>query len=90
MFLLKKLSVANAIKPVPSDVSKAINRINAVRNGLAHSFYPETRKENRATGKVLYGSLDIRTPEGLSKFQADADVAHKCLEDRVYGPDFLT
>jgi hypothetical protein len=88
MFLLKKLSVAHAIKPVPSDVSRTIQRINAVRNGLAHSFFPENRKENRATGKVLYGKLDVRTPEGLTQFQKDADIAHKCLEDRVYGPDF--
>jgi hypothetical protein len=39
MYLLKKLSVVEAIKDVPSEISKAIKRINDVRNDLAHSFF---------------------------------------------------
>jgi hypothetical protein len=86
MFLLKKLNVVQAIGPVPSEVSKIISRINAVRNGLAHSFFPENRKENRGTGKVLYSGADIRSLEGLRRFKDDAETAYRYLYERVYGP----
>jgi hypothetical protein len=86
MFLLKKLGVAHATKPVPNKVTKIINRVNAVRNGLAHSFFPENRKENRASGKVLYRQHDVRSSEGLAKFQNDAETAYRYLETYVYGP----
>jgi len=72
MFLLKKLGLVQAIRPVPSGVSRIINRINAVRNGLAHSFFPENRKENRATGKGPRCGRDIRSLEGLRQFKDDA------------------
>jgi hypothetical protein len=87
MFLLKKLSLVQAIRPVPSGVSRIINRMNAVRNGLAHSFFPENRKENRATGKVLYEGADIRSLDGLRQFKDDAATAYRYLYDRVYGPE---
>jgi hypothetical protein len=87
MFLLKKLSLVQAIRPVPSGVSRIINRINAVRNGLAHSFFPENRKENRAAGKVLDAGADIRSLDGLRQFKDDAATAYRYLYDRVYGPE---
>ena len=85
MFLLKKLSVAHAIKPVSGKVTGIIQNINAVRNSLAHSFFPENRKEYKATGKVLYRKKDIRTPEGLMVFQEDAETAFRHIEERIYG-----
>src|SRR6266403_3297349 len=60
MFLLKKKDVAHAIEPLPSEMNKILQRINAVRNSLAHSFFPENRKEYRKSGKVLYADKDIR------------------------------
>jgi hypothetical protein len=59
------MDVVHAIKPLPSDVRKAIQKINAVRNAFAHSFFPENRKEHRKNKKVLYGGTDIRTQQGL-------------------------
>src|SRR5215510_13564745 len=55
MYLLKKMDVVHAIKPLPSDVIKAIRKINAVRNAFAHSLFPENRKEHRKNKQVLYG-----------------------------------
>src|SRR5215471_3185494 len=65
MYLLKKMDVVHAIKPLPSNVRKAIRKSNAVRNAFAHSLFPENRKEHRENKKVLYGDRDIRTHEGL-------------------------
>jgi hypothetical protein len=85
MVLLKKLSMVRAIGPVPNEVSRIIDRINAVRNGIARSFFPENSKENRATGKVLDASADIRSLDGLRQFKDDADTAYRYLHDRLYG-----
>src|ERR1700750_1652257 len=43
MYLLKKMDVVHAIKPLPSDVIKAVRKIN---NAFAHSLFPENRKEH--------------------------------------------
>ncbi|PDT74952.1 hypothetical protein [Bradyrhizobium sp. C9] len=86
-FLLKKLSIVQAISPVPSEITKIINRINAVRNGFAHSFFPENRKENRGSGNVLYGGADIRSLDGMRQFKGEADQAYRYLYDRVYAPE---
>ena len=86
MVLLKKLSIVRAIGPVPNEVSRIIDRINAVRNGIAHSFFPENSKENRAAGKVLDAGTNIRSLDGLRQFKDDADTAYRYLGDRLYGP----
>jgi len=86
MVVLKKLSIVRAIGPVPNEVSRIIDRINAVRNGIAHSFFPENRKENRAAGKVLDAGADVRSLDGLRQFKDDADTAYRYLHDRLYGP----
>jgi len=84
MFLLKKLSIVRAIGTVPNEVSRIIDRINTVSNGLAHGF-PENSKENRATGKVLDAGADIRSLDELRQFKDDADTAYRYLHDRLYG-----
>jgi hypothetical protein len=87
MFLLKKASVVHAIKELPSDVNKVLQKVNTVRNALGHSFFPENRKEFRSTGKVLYNGVDIRTAAGLRCFLEDAHRAYDYLHARAYGPE---
>jgi hypothetical protein len=77
MVLLKKLSIVRAIGPVPNEVSRIIDRINAVRNGIG--------KENRTAGKVLDADPDIRSLDELRQFKDDADTAYRYLHDRLYG-----
>jgi hypothetical protein len=86
-FLLKKLSIVHAISPVPSEITKIVQRVNAVRNGLAHSFFPENRKENKGTGTVLYADADIRSLDGMRAFKTDTKQAYHYLYDRVHGPE---
>ena len=85
MVLLKKLSIVRAIGPVPNEVSRIIDRMNAIRSGISHGF-PENRKENRAAGKVLDAGADIRSLDELRQFKDDADTAYRYLHDRLYGP----
>ncbi|UWU80738.1 hypothetical protein N2603_20410 [Bradyrhizobium huanghuaihaiense] len=86
MYLLKKLAIVHAARPVPSDVTNKLRKLNALRNALAHSFYPENRKEYQSSGKVMYGGHDIRTPAGLQKFIDDAKEVVTYLHEQAYGP----
>jgi hypothetical protein len=87
MSLLKKLSIVRAIGPVPNEVSRIIDRINAVRSAIAHSFIPENRKENSAAGEVLDAGADIWSLDGLRQFKDDADTAYRYLHHRRYGSE---
>lgn len=79
MYLLKKMQMVHAIKPLPKDVRETIQKVNALRNAMAHSFFPENRKEHMKVGKVLYSGKDIRTSKGLRQFHSDCHAAHSFL-----------
>jgi hypothetical protein len=83
--LLKKLTIANAITPVPGDVRNAITRINTVRNALAHSFFPENRRRYMAEKKVTYNGVHLFTLDGVKKFDDDFQIACDYLMKRVFG-----
>jgi len=85
MFPLKKLSMVEAIKAVPTDVSSAIKRINDARNALAHSFFPQNRRRYMADKKVDYKGSNIFTREGVEKFHRDYEIAQKWLAKKVFG-----
>jgi hypothetical protein len=83
MYLLKKMQMVHVIRPLPKQVRVTIEKVNAVRNAMAHSFFPENRKEHMKVGKVLYAGKDIRTPDGLRKFKEDCHEAYDYLAGRV-------
>lgn len=86
MFLIKKMELVHAIKPIPKDIRGIIHRVNSIRNAVAHSFFPENRKEYRKQGgKVLYSGINIRTSTGLEKFADDCHIAFVYLAKRAYG-----
>jgi len=70
-FLLKKLSMVEAIMAVPPAISSAAKRINDTRNALTHSFFPENRRRYMAARKVTYQGVDLFTVEGVGKLQQD-------------------
>jgi hypothetical protein len=72
IYLLKKLEVVSQIKSVPSDVQKAVRKVNAIRNAMAHSFFPENRKENKDAKKVMYAGKELLSRDGLFAFRKDA------------------
>jgi hypothetical protein len=85
MFLIKKVELVHAIRPLPKEVKSTVHRVNSLRNALAHSFFPENRKEHRKVGKVLYQEKNIRTVEGLKGFQDDCHTAWVYLARRAFG-----
>jgi hypothetical protein len=85
MYLMKKADIVHAIKPIPRDVRDHLNKLNALRNALAHSFFPENRRENRKTKKVLYAGVDIFTYEGVERFEDDWQASLYRLEGYLDG-----
>ncbi|HXE91800.1 MAG TPA: hypothetical protein VNK82_12660 [Terriglobales bacterium] len=71
--LMEKLRLVKAIKNVPRGVASAIERVNGLRNGLAHAFFPE----NLRGSKPIYKGKDVFTLEGLKLFMEDMEFVHE-------------
>lgn len=76
--------MVHAIRALPKEVRETIAKVNAIRNTMAHSFFPENRKEHMKTGKVLYSGSDIRTVDGLQQFKDDCHAAYSVIARRVH------
>jgi hypothetical protein len=86
IYLLKKLSIVRAIRPVPKDVVTAVSRINDVRNDLAHSLFPQNRRRYVVTGKkVFYDGVQLFSKEGVIKFLDDFHLAGRYFGKRASG-----
>lgn len=84
-YLLKKLSMVEAIKKVPTDVSKSIKRINDLRNVLAHSLFPQNRRRYMAQKKVTYQGVDLFSRAGVLKLSEDCDIVYKYFHKKIFG-----
>ncbi len=85
MYLLKKMDLVHSVDPLPSEVTKTVRKVNALRNAFAHCFFPENRKEHRKDKRVLYSGKDIRTHEGLELFLNDWGPVWTYLAQRAFG-----
>src|SRR2546427_6840671 len=65
--LLEKLRLAKAIAPTPKPIAKDIENLNALRNGLAHSFFPE----NLRFAKPVWKGKDVFSLDGFRRFDED-------------------
>ena len=65
--LMAKLRFVKSISKVPKGVAADIERLNALRNGLAHAFFPENLKKSKPEWK----GKKIFTVEGLHAFMDD-------------------
>jgi hypothetical protein len=61
--LTEKLRLVKSIIMVPKAVSADVEALNALRNGLAHAFFPE----NLRSGKPVYKGHDIFSSGGLQR-----------------------
>ena len=65
--LTEKLRLVKGIRKVPKAIAADIESLNALRNGLAHSYFPENLRSN----KPVYKGVDIYSFKGLERFVAD-------------------
>ena len=69
LYLLQKLRFVKTIKKIPKGISSDIEKLNFLRNGLAHSFFPDNLKK----AKPIYKGKHVFTLEGLKLLKQDFD-----------------
>lgn len=67
LYLLPKLCLVKAVRSVPRSVVQNIEALNALRNALAHAFFPE----NLRKAKPTWRGKNIFTAEGAELFMSD-------------------
>ncbi len=67
LHLMQKLRHVRTIRNIPKDVVADIERLNALRNGLAHALFPENLKRTQPKWK----GQSIFSLSGLKALQAD-------------------
>jgi hypothetical protein len=67
MSLLPKFRYVKALRKIPKAIASDIERLNSLRNGIAHAFFPENLKRSRA----VWRDKSIFLLEGLKAFHAD-------------------
>jgi hypothetical protein len=85
IYLLKKLDAVHALQPLPKEVREIVRKLNAVRNALAHSFFPENRKEYTKVRKLVWNAKDIHSADGFQEFRNDCHRAFVYLAVRAHG-----
>jgi len=65
--LLPKLRYVKALRSIPKGISADIERLNALRNGVAHAFFPENLKRSRP----MWKGISIFSLDGLRIFKQD-------------------
>lgn len=75
--LIPKLRFLKSISTFPKPIAADIERLNSLRNALAHSFFPENLKRNRPMwkGKEIFGSA------GFASFSDDMDKIREFFKD---------
>jgi len=82
-YIINKMNIVKAIDPLPSQVEAIINRMDALRNAIAHSLFPENRRKHMPAKKVLYDSVDIYTIDGVRKLESDFQTIRRAMEARI-------
>lgn len=84
LYPLQKLRVIDDVEAIPKQHRATVERLNELRNALAHSFFPEQRRSYRRSGVVQYKGEDIFTVKGLMLFDDDRDELLSYLWQRAH------
>jgi hypothetical protein len=67
--LMQKLRFVKAISKIPKGIVGNIEKLNALRNGVAHAFFPQNLKRS----KPIYKGRNIFSLDGVKQLQQDMD-----------------
>ncbi len=76
--LLQKLKFVNEIIKIPKNIKGDIRNLNSLRNGIAHSLFPEKRR----IYKPLWKGKSVLAFEGLELFDQDMQKIHEFFHKR--------
>jgi len=82
-YLLGKLRLVRALGEVPKAFRDYIEQLNALRNAIAHSFFPENRRDYFGKGGLSYKGSNIYTLDGVRKLDEDFQQVRKYLAERA-------
>jgi hypothetical protein len=79
LYMTQKLAFLKDVCDVPRDIASRIEEINALRNALAHAFFPENLRAYQMKGRpgprkpviVRYKGQDLFSIAGVTAFVAD-------------------
>jgi hypothetical protein len=81
LYLQQKLALVKDLRPLPKYAVTYIDKLNDMRNAVAHAFFPENLRGDR----TLYKGKDIFTIEGFRGFREDRGPVVEVLMRRAYG-----
>jgi hypothetical protein len=79
LYLLQKLDLVKSIHDIPKWVSSDLAALNDLRNGVAHSFFPENRRR-----KPEWKGKSVFTRVGLDHFLEDMDKLSDFFHERFW------
>lgn len=85
MSLLKKLTLVKSIVDVPKPLAEIVQHINSIRNALAHSFFPQNRREHKQRGRVTYRRHSLLSLAGYKAFSDDAEQVIQFFSEQLHG-----
>jgi hypothetical protein len=83
IYILQKMRIVDAIKPIPREHKGFIAEINDLRNAITHSFFPQNRRRYLKSEAVMYRGDDVYTKEGIEKLVRDARKVQEFLQARA-------
>jgi hypothetical protein len=81
--LRQKLRLVRLIWKMPKDLFGTIDKLNTVRNSIAHSYFPQ----DRLGSKPIYKGKSVLTLDGLLVLNEDLERFFKAIEKRVFSPE---
>src|SRR5712692_7198408 len=78
--VVKKLAFVREIIDVPGSVANDIERINSLRNALAHAFFPENLKKPR----LAYKTKEVFSYDGIRLVLEDCSAIYKYFDRKRY------
>jgi len=85
LYLLQKLRLLGSFYEIPKNIRQNIAKVDALRNAVAHAFFPENLKDYKKWRKVVYKGKDIFTLEGIKMFREDMDSVNTFFLSRYKG-----
>jgi hypothetical protein len=79
LYLLQKLDLVKSIHDIPKWVSSDLAALNDLRNGVAHSFFPQNRRR-----KPEWKGKSVFTRVGLDHFLEDMDKLSDFFHERFW------
>jgi hypothetical protein len=79
--LLQKLRLVRSFRDIPSHIAGDVERINALRNGLAHAFFPENLRKS----PPIYKGKPIFSLAGLQLFDEDSRRVTEYISSTFWG-----